>query len=166
MEIIMRNPLLFLLLCLLVLSPKSQAQELSAFELIDNISVGLTAAPSSKWGVAIADIDRNGWPDIYQARSASPGFSRIYLNNNGTFQDITDQSPLQQIEDGTDEEQTKTAAWIDYDNDGDKDLYFGTDIKIHLLQNNGNIFKDIAQSIGLKGGVPGFVIEYEYANGA
>ena len=162
----MRNSLLFFLFCLLVVNQKLQAQELSPFELVDNMSVGLTPAPSSKWGVAIADIDRNGWPDIYQARSASPGFSRIYLNFEGVFQDITEQSPLQQIEDGTDELQTKTAAWIDYDNDGDKDLYFGTDIKIHLLQNNGNIFNDVAQSIGLKGGVPGFVIEYEYANGA
>ena len=65
-----------------------QGQEMTAFELVDNISVGLTAAPSSKWGVAIADIDRNGWPDIYQARASSPGYSRIYLNNQGIFQAV------------------------------------------------------------------------------
>ncbi len=143
-----------------------QAQEMSAFELMDNLAVGLTAAPSSKWGVAIADIDRNGWPDLYQARSAAPGYSRIYLNTGGVFEDITAQSPLQQIESGTNELETKTAAWIDFDNDGDKDLYFGTSKKIHLLRNDNNTFVDIAAAVGLVGGKQGFVINYEYANGA
>jgi enediyne biosynthesis protein E4 len=163
---IFRIVLIFSILLFGIFFTSLTSQEMSAFELKDNLSVGLTVSPSSKWGIAISDIDRNGYPDIYQARSASPGYSRIYVNNNGFFQDISDQSPLEQIEENTNENETKSAAWIDFDNDGDRDLYFGTNENIHLLRNDNNTFVDIAESIGLVGGVPGFVIEYEYANGA
>jgi len=36
------------------------AQEIPVFEIIDNQSIGLTAAPFEKAGLAIADIDNNG----------------------------------------------------------------------------------------------------------
>ncbi len=162
----MKKMLLIFAISSFLFSANLFSQEMTVFELVDNLSVGLTPSPSGKWGVAIADIDCNGYPDLYQARSASPGFSRIYLNNGGLFTDITNQSPLQQIEEDTDEQETKTAVWIDFDNDGDKDLYFGTNKKMHLLENENNTFSDIAESVGMVGGVPGFVTEYEYANGA
>ena len=90
------------------------------FELVNNSSVGLTPAPFSKWGMAISDIDRNGYPDILCTRWAAPGYSRIYTNSNGVFHDITDQSPLEAVE--SVEENTTGVIWVDYDNDGDRDL--------------------------------------------
>ncbi|MCG8605691.1 FG-GAP-like repeat-containing protein [bacterium] len=131
--------------------------ELAGFELIDNNSVGLTVAPFEKWGTAVGDIDRNGWPDIFTIRWARPGFSRIYLNDGGVFQDITqERTPIPTIE--VNESHTRTVAIIDYDNDGDRDLFFGTDTTLFLLRNNDGIFEEIARSVGLVTRKPGGLI--------
>ena len=90
----------WLIICaVLLLAAIVFSQELTSFEVMNNASVGLTVAPFSKGGIALMDIDRNGYPDIFCLRWDEPGYSRIYINNNGFFQDITDQSPLASIED-------------------------------------------------------------------
>ncbi len=140
---------MFLMTALLLTNVSTYAQvDLAGFELVDNASVGLTVAPFEKWGTSVADIDRNGWPDIFTIRWARPGYSRIYLNDGGTFQDITDSNtPLPTIE--ADESHTRTVSIIDYDNDGDKDLFFGTDTTVFFLRNNDGVFEEISRSIGL-----------------
>jgi enediyne biosynthesis protein E4 len=162
---ISKKQILLLILVFLTLTRFAvQSQEMTAFEIIDNISIGLTPAIGSKWGVSIGDFNRDGWPDIFQGRFGTPGHSHIYINELGKFRDISDQTPLEQIESGTQEQITRTAVWFDYDNDGDQDLYFGTDKDIHLLRNENNTFTDIAESVGLQGQIPGFVSEYGYVN--
>ena len=52
------------------------AQDLSAFEIIDNESVGLTVAPFAKAGLCLVDIDNNGWADVYTPKYNGPGYSR------------------------------------------------------------------------------------------
>jgi hypothetical protein len=139
------------------------AQDISAFEVIDNMSVGLTVAPFEKSGLCLVDIDNNGWVDVYTPRYKSPGYSRLYINNSGIFTDITHQTPLEQIEDQGQEFRTFTIVWADYDNDGDKDCSFGTDKELHLLRNDNNVFTDVSEEMGFVGQVPpGFIMKWYY----
>jgi hypothetical protein len=134
------------------------SQDITAFEIIDNQSIGLTVTPFTKWGMAVADIDRNGYPDILCLRWCSPGYSRIFTNQNGIFEDVTDQSLMEQFEDETNAFSSRTTLWVDYDNDGDKDLSMSTNIGIHLLRNDNNEFTDVSEEVGFVGQIPpGFI---------
>ncbi len=157
------NVKLLIVLSLLILTPILSGQELAGYEVVQNDEIGLDVAPFEKWGVATGDIDRNGWPDIFTIRWASPGYSRLYMNQDGIYSDVTDQTPLQSIE--SNESHTTTVSLVDYDNDGDRDIFFGTDTHMYLLQNNDNIFTDVSVAAGLTAGIPGFVNEYQFRMG-
>ncbi len=66
-------------------------------------------------GVAVADVDNNGFDDLY---ITNYGPNRLYLNQgNGTFRDFSRES-------GTEGSAwSSSAAFADYDKDGDLDLY-------------------------------------------
>jgi hypothetical protein len=139
------------------------AQDLSAFEIIDTNSIGLTLAPTSKRGECLVDIDRNGWADIYILKYNGPGHSHLYTNEEGIFTDITDQTPVASIED-VDGVRTFNVVWADYDNDGDKDCSFGTNEAIYLLRNDNNVLTDVSEETGFVGHKPpGFIIEWFYS---
>jgi enediyne biosynthesis protein E4 len=65
-------------------------------------------------GVAVGDVDNDGWLDMYVTAFGS---NVLYRNNgNGTFADVT-------AEAGVDDPRWSTsAAFLDYDRDGDLDL--------------------------------------------
>ena len=71
-------------------------------------------------GLAWGDYDGDGDPDLYVtnwATSYSSAANALYRNNgDGTFSDVASQL-VQHRENST------AAAWADYDNDGDLDLY-------------------------------------------
>ncbi len=142
-------------------------QDLPVFHIVDNESIGLTPTIYEKFGVAVADFDRNGFPDICCTRWQGVGYSRIFLNNDGVFQDITSQTPIEQIESSQEGRRTYTPLWVDYDNDGDKDLCFSTVTTFHLLRNDNNNFTDVAHEIGLVSYKPsGFIAEWDVHPGA
>ena len=67
---------------------------------------------AAAWG----DYDDDGDPDIYVANDF--GRNNLYRNNgDGTFADVAEQLGVQDLGAGM------SAAWGDYDNDGDLDLY-------------------------------------------
>ena len=65
-------------------------------------------------GVAIGDVDNDGWPDVLLTEY---GRIRLFRNNgNGTFSDVTKDSGLENSLWGT------SAAFVDFDRDGWLDL--------------------------------------------
>lgn len=79
------------------------------------------AAPQSGRSVVWADFDNDGDLDFFLATPDLVIFGeRYYLfrNDAGRFTDVTVAAGL-----NTDTLNTDAAAWIDYDNDGDQDLY-------------------------------------------
>ena len=151
---------IFIQFCILFSTFSLHAQELTSFTVANNATLGLEFAGFQKGGLALADIDRNGYPDIFLTRWAEPGYSRIYTNNNGYFTDITDQSPIEQIE--AQDSATRTTMWADYDNDGDKDLSMATIDAIHLLRNDDNVFTEVSEEMGFIAPKPGgFIIEWD-----
>src|SRR3984957_7972543 len=72
---------------------------------------------NERWGVgvAIADYDNDGWPDIYVTNF---GKNRLYHNNHdGTFTDVAEKAGV------TLGNWSTGATWVDYDGDGRLDLF-------------------------------------------
>jgi enediyne biosynthesis protein E4 len=72
-------------------------------------------------GAAAADFDNDGWTDLYVT-----GVNRnlLYRNEQGrTFADVTDKAGVTGIGVGGKKPWSVGAAWLDYDNDGDLDLF-------------------------------------------
>jgi hypothetical protein len=76
---------------------------------------GVGAAGLFAMGVAVADYDNDGFPDLYVV---GYGRSILYHNNgDGTFSDVTAKSGVANIG-----KWGSSAAWFDYDHDGKLDL--------------------------------------------
>ena len=104
-----------------------------------------------------ADYDNDGHLDLLVLRGAwleangqQPN-SLIRNNGDGTFADVTFDTGL-----GDAHYPSQTAAWGDYDNDGDLDLYVGNEwtpmlaAPSQLFRNNGDgTFTDVAEAAGV-----------------
>lgn len=106
-----------------------------------------------KMGASWGDYDNDGWPDLYLTH-----YGRNQLLHNqrdGTFVDVTDQAGVA----GGNTQLSSSALWVDYDHDGDLDLYvsnwedFGgssRDLGNLLYENVGDgQFIDASQASGL-----------------
>ena len=109
--------------------------------------------------LAPADYDNDGALDVLVLRGAGvtgaePGRNSLLRNNgDGTFADVTFRAGLAQPA-----RATGTAAWADYDLDGDLDLYVGNQPAAgaaeappsQLFRNNGDgTFADVAEQAGV-----------------
>jgi len=137
--------------------------------------------------LAAADFDNDGDVDIYATayyankvlsdrqsaglpasdsafvyHDANVGGSNHLLRNDisdkdWTFTDITESCGLQ-------ENNTRfsfAAAWEDYDNDGDQDLYVANDYgRDNLYRNDGGLFKDVAAEVGAEDAASGMSVSW------
>jgi hypothetical protein len=69
-------------------------------------------------GAAVGDYDNDGWTDLYLT---TLGKNHLLRNDHGRFVDVTAQADVA----GLDTDWSSVAAFIDYDNDGDLDLFVG-----------------------------------------
>lgn len=96
-----------------------------------------------------ADYNNDGLMDILVLRGAweLPMRKSLLRNNgDGTFTDVTRESGL-----AVPATSTQTAAWIDFDNDGNLDLFVGNEsAAAQLFRNNGDgTFTDVAHAAGV-----------------
>ncbi|MEA3274294.1 MAG: CRTAC1 family protein [Pseudomonadota bacterium] len=74
------------------------------------------ALTSYGMGVAVADYDGDGWRDLFLT---SLNENRLFRNENGQFRDVTADAGVA----GGEDTWSASAAFFDYDKDGDLDLF-------------------------------------------
>jgi hypothetical protein len=73
-------------------------------------------------GVATGDYDNDGWTDLF---IATVGENRLLRNQGGRFVDVTGQAGVA----GNPDAWSSSAAFVDFDKDGDLDLFVGNYVK-------------------------------------
>lgn len=111
----------------------------SAVELGLSFSCGTTYLGN---GVSFCDFNNDGWDDI-TFTTADGEDLKFFKNNKGSFE------PLD-LNITTLDYQTKQVIWVDFDNDGDKDLFVTSNTNGNkLFENVGNLtFQDITLTAG------------------
>lgn len=94
-------------------------------------------------GISFCDYNDDGWDDITIATQSGDPL-KIYRNNgDGTYALETTLVPNNNA-------QQKQVIWVDFDNDGDKDLYVSGDVDgSRLYRNNGTGLTDVTVASGL-----------------
>jgi hypothetical protein len=115
---------------------------------------------SSGSGITILDYDGDGDMDIYmlngvylagisdsEGRKFKDTTNKLYQNNgDGTFTDVTERAGID------DNRWSMAAGALDYDGDGDVDIYLANYGPNVFYQNNGDgTFTDITEQVGLAG---------------
>lgn len=122
-------------------------------------------------GSAVGDFNNDGWQDLYvcsfgPAGAASKGYNKLYQNNgDGSFTDV---ALAAGVNDPSESNNCYGAAFGDYDEDGDLDLF----VSAYSFGNRGNTlyrnegdgtFTDVTTAVGIvdvkttRGFVPNFV---------
>lgn len=138
---------------------------------------GVSSSQGWKTGVTMADVNQDGWLDIYVCRSAMSDSTlrknQLFINQgNLTFKEQADEFGI------ADNAYATHAAFFDYDRDGDLDLFLlnhslpgyagygkvvaslkrerGDKFGSKLYRNDGGKFVDVSQSAGLINNVLSF----------
>lgn len=94
-------------------------------------------------GIAVGDANGDGLDDLYVCDGGGLP-NRLYLQNpEGTTRDISAQAGVDWLE------SSKSALFLDLDNDGDQDLVVATVALVLVLENDGKA------SFSLRSGIPG-----------
>jgi chitodextrinase len=113
---------------------------------------GIGLDESGAAGAAFGDYDNDGDEDLYVTRQGKQ--NSLYRNNGaGNFSDVTLDAGVQHPAPGCDN--AWGAAWGDYDNDEDLDLYvtYETGCLNALFENNGDgTFTEVTDEVGVEGG--------------
>jgi hypothetical protein len=112
-------------------------------------AAGLAEATYPSQTVVWADYDGDGDLDLYSANEAASGYrtfpSQLFRNQgDGTFKDVAPEAGV------ANNLHAKGAAWGDYDDDGDPDLYVSNIGPNRLYRNDGEgRFIDVAPELGV-----------------
>src|SRR5437899_6109991 len=101
--------------------------------------------------VSVADVNNDGWPDLYFTTSRFGASNALYLNQkDGTFRDISAEPGVGAIN-RAGEGVSMGPVWGDYDNDGFEDLLVYNWGYPQLFHNLGNgRFEDVTAQSGLR----------------
>ena len=137
--------------------------------------VGNTGKNAWKTGISMADVNADGWLDIYVCQVGNykqiKGRNELFINQqDGTFKEMA-------ADFGLDFQGfSQQAAWLDYDQDGDIDMFL-LNHSVHspesfvmaenrqkrdpmagdvLFRNDNGKFVDVSESAGIFGGAMGF----------
>ncbi|HET9268110.1 MAG TPA: FG-GAP-like repeat-containing protein [Vicinamibacterales bacterium] len=122
-------------------------------------AAGLLTPVSSSQTATWADIDNDGWVDLFVGNEDLP--TQLFHNRrDGTFVDIAAAAGVQRTA------FTKGVASGDFDNDGFTDLYVSNFSGAnHLYRNNGDrTFTDVSAAAGVRGadrGFPAWFFDYD-----
>jgi hypothetical protein len=142
---------IFILLSLFIITP-IQAQlsftDVTSSARVGNSDTQQRLATHAAWG----DYDGDGDLDLYITNWGSGvgptvAINRLYENNNGTFTDVAN---AKGVSDSA-SRNSVDAHWVDFDNDGDLDLYIVEfDSQDQFYKNNGNgTFSNVTGSTGI-----------------
>jgi VCBS repeat protein/ASPIC/UnbV protein len=108
-------------------------------------TLGMADARATRAG-AWGDFDGDGDPDLVVGFAPGPqSVLRLYRNDIGRFVDVTAEVGL-----ARDSGAVRQLSWVDYDADGDLDLFVAfRDRPNALYRNDGGKFTDVATEVGL-----------------
>jgi hypothetical protein len=99
-------------------------------------------ASSGWWGVSWADYDNDGWLDVLATRRQARPLL-FHNEQNGTFVEVGEQLGLTT----SGQRDAKNPLWIDYDQDGDQDLYIAGMDWHAFYRNDLDRFTDVTEEI-------------------
>ncbi len=114
---------------------------------LDNIAPLIASMGAS---VSVADVNNDGWPDLYFTNSRFGFPNALYVNRgDGRFVDVARTAGVADVN-RPGEGVSMGAVWGDFDNDGLEDLLIYKWGYLQLFKNMGNLhFKDVTESAGL-----------------